>query len=113
MSSLSPILRETAQVMAWELESSRLRVGLAPSQIGREWRRRIRVVEETNPEWYQRFCAEHSDSLRTRPRKRQKADTYIKRAHTLRALYELASGQAQTIYAERLLPYVVKECQRY
>ena len=110
---VSDAVREVAQVMLWELEGSRLRVTLAPSQVGHCWRRRIRVVEETNPEWYQRFCSEHSDSLRTRPRKRKKPDTYIKRAHTLRALNEIASGQARTEYAQRLMPYVAKEAEQY
>lgn len=58
-------LRETAQVMLWELEANRLRVGLAPCQRGRR-HSRIRVVEETNPDWYRTFVG----SMRARERGR-------------------------------------------
>lgn len=35
-----------------------------------------------------------------------KPDTLIRRRHTLRALREIESGRAATIYAQRLLPYI-------
>lgn len=105
-------MRDVAQVMAWELEGSRLRVSLAPCRRGRR-HSRIRVVDEVNPGWYRRLCAEY-ESERARPRRRQKPDTAIKGSHTLRALQEIASsGQARTEYAARLWPYVLEECRRY
>ena len=74
--------------------------------------RTYRQVDEQNPKWYREFCARYSPSRRAKMRKRKKPDTYIKRAHTLRALGELASGRCRTVYAVRLLPFVKAERKR-
>ncbi len=99
-----------AKLMRSDLDGRRLDVTLAmvmyPDII-------IRQVDGRNPEWYQRFCAHYAPSRRTRPRRGKKSDTYIKRAHTLRALGEIASGKAKTVYANRLLPYVEEELKQY
>ena len=71
MSSLSPSLRETAQVMAWELESNRLRVALVPCQRGRR-HNRIRVVDEQNPEWYRALCRQYQSERRGRDGERNR-----------------------------------------
>jgi hypothetical protein len=98
-------LRQTAAVMRAELESSRLRVALAPCERGRAGNQ-IRTVDECNPAWYQRFCLEYPSSRR---QGRKKPDTAIKRAGTLRGLAELERGEMQSVYAVRLFPYVVEE----
>lgn len=109
--TLSPTLRETAQWMLWQLDSCQLRVTLAPGDPARDPNRKVRVVEEENPQWYQEFCAEYP-SYRSWPRRRSKPDTAIKRSHTLRALGEMAQGGVSTEYAQRLLPYVEAETQK-
>lgn len=72
----------------------------------------IRVVEECNPDWYRRLCAEYL-SERSRPRRRSKVDTAIKRANVLRALHEMESGRCETVYAGRLLPFVYEHYERF
>jgi hypothetical protein len=92
--------------MLGDLKQRRLRVAL----VFPEWDfgyTGVRVAEEQNPVWYQDFCAQHSPSKRTpRPRQRKKPDTFIKRAHTLRALDEIAGGRADSEYAQRLMSFV-------
>lgn len=99
-----------AKAMLIDLGSRRLDVTLAWPWYGDG---AIRVVDEQNPLWYQKFCACYAPSQRTRMRRRKKPDTYIKRAHTLRALSEIASGKCETVYADRLLPYVEEELRHY
>ncbi len=96
-------LRETAELMRYDLLGRRLRVSLIRGGFGGAI---LRSVESRNPEWYRRFCAYYSPANRRKPRRRKKTDTYIKRAHTLRALKEIASGRNETEYAERLMPFV-------
>jgi hypothetical protein len=92
--------------MLGDLKQRRLRVALVfPAMdfgyVG------LRKAEEQNPVWYQDFCAQYSPSKRTpRPRQRKKPDTFIKRADTLRALGEIAAGRADSVYAQRLMPFV-------
>lgn len=107
-------LRETARHMRHELDSRRLQVELAPSRVPEiaATGGKIRVVVERNPRWYRDFCAAHPKA-RSKPRRRSKPDTMIRRELTLRALDELASGQCATVYARRLLPVVEDEAARY
>lgn len=114
---MNPELCETAVWMRMQLDGQRLAVSLSPSYPAyTPTRRQIRQVDDVNPDWYRGFCANHSPSRRQRPRQGAKPDTYIKRAHTLRALDELSSGRCQSLYAQRLLPIVQEEhkkIQRY
>lgn len=111
---LSEAMRETALVMAGQLESERLVVSLAPSERPEiaQAGGMIRIVDGRNPEWYIRFCEDHP-TRRSRPRRRRKHDTAIKRQDTLRGLYEIASGRADSEYAQRLLEYVEREEANY
>lgn len=106
--------RETAKFMKWELETQKLVVTLAPSEIREVADKggKIRVVEEHNPDWYRELCNEYR-SGRRKPRRRKKADTLIKRQSVLRALDEIISGRVETIYAERVFPYVEEQNAQY
>lgn len=106
---VSSEVAEMARLMQSDLEGRRLRVTLGWLDMGYTG---VRVVDEQNPVWYQEFCLYHSNSKRRRMRQRKKPDTYIKRAHTLRALGEIASGVAVTLYAQRLLPFIEQELER-
>ena len=106
---ISDELAEFAATLRADFDQRHLRISLAWvffDNIG------IRCIEEQNPKWYREFCARYSPSKRSKMRKRKKPDTYIKRAHTLRALAELASGRCRTVYAVRLLPFVKAERKR-
>lgn len=105
---ISAELAELARLMRADLEQRHLRVSLAWGK-DIEYGIIIRYVEEHNPRWYREFCAYYSPSRRAKMRRRNKPDTFIKRAHTLRALAELASGRCRTVYAVRLLPFVKAE----
>jgi hypothetical protein len=118
-------LRTVAALMKADLQSRRLRVALGWPDVRTRTYNCPRVIDEENPRWYREFCAHHSPSKRTpRPRQRSKPDTIIKRhdrtrtSHTLRALDELAAGQAyvrcerHTVYAQRLLPFIERELKR-
>jgi hypothetical protein len=96
-------LRETAEIMRHELAINRLRVVLQPALHGPGM---VRIVDDYNPEWYREFCALYAPSVRSKPRQKNKPDTYIKRASTLRAQRELAKGKCVSLYAQRLLPVV-------
>ena len=100
-------VRQAARYMRWELETSWLEVVLIPSRDPEMAARggMIRVAVSQNACWYQSFCRDHL-SGRKKPRRRMKPDTLIRRRHTLRALREIESGRAATIYAQRLLPYI-------
>lgn len=102
-------LRHTAGIMRHNLENNRLRVTLRWINGGSV---ALRVADSQNPDWYMKFCAAYAPSARSKPRQRKKPDTFIKRAHVLRALDELASGKCETVYAQRLLPVVADIDQR-
>ncbi len=95
-------IANVANHMIGDMERQRLKVTLRWTYEGAI----IRQVDEHNPNWYQRFCAEHSPSRRTHLRKRKKPDTIIKRQRTLQALHEIRAGKWDTLYAERLMPYI-------
>lgn len=103
----------TARMMRRELERRQLRVELAPSRVPEVAARggMIRVVVERNPRWYRDFCAAYPKNRR-RPRRKNKPDTKIRRGLTLRALREIEGGRCQTVYAERLIPFVDEEAER-
>lgn len=94
-----------------ELETQFLHVELIPQAAcyGTQ-RRKLRVVTSQNPAWYRDLCAAHPKN-RGRcggpQRQRRKPDTLIKRDHVYRGLLQLLSGR-NTIYTERLLPYVLR-----
>jgi len=102
-----------AEQMRHELASTRLEVVLVPSPV-EHWPtdRQRRVVCERNPAWYREFCRQYP-SRRTRPRRRAKPDTAIKRAHTLRALAEIQDGRVESEYAKRVYPFVEKAAAEY
>lgn len=109
-----PLLhRLIAEQMRHELASTRLEVVLVPSPV-EHWPtdRQRRVVCERNPAWYRELCRQYP-SRRTRPRRRAKPDTAIKRRHTLRALAEIENGRIDTEYAQRVYPFVVREAEHY
>lgn len=94
-------LRLFAQIMIKDLEDNMLSVVLIPAPEPKHADHMIRAVESRNPKWYRLFCADFiSDRKGGHPR------TYIKREHVFRALSQIASGKSDTIYAERLLPYI-------
>lgn len=109
-------LKNELERMRDELESSGLEVVLAPQKRRTNEGGCIRVVVSKNPPWYRKLCESYSKN-RTKPRKRRKHDTAIKRSHTFRALEfltELASNknnyesvsnalQEKHIYARRIL----------
>jgi hypothetical protein len=106
--------------MRLELEARRLEVVLIPSPV-EFWPtdRQRRVVCERNPGWYRQLCRQHP-SRRSRPRRRQKPDTCIKRRHVLRALGEIEDGRLDTEYARldteyarRVYPFVEKAAEQY
>ena len=112
--TVSKAIAEAAQYMLWDFQANQLIVSLAPSLIPEVAERggKIRVVESSNPEWYQEFCADWPAN-RKRPRRKKHFDTRIKRSHTERALKELAAGRANSKYAQRLIPVVKREMKRW
>jgi hypothetical protein len=105
MATVAPSLATAAQLMHDELASQHLGVILAHAPDPRHRGHMVRTVAMTNPGWYRQFCAAYPSS---RVRRSHKPDTAIKRQHTLRALREIAGGHCQTIYADRLMPYVIE-----
>ena len=109
-----PLLhRLIAEQVHHELASTRLEVVLVPSPV-EHWPtdRQRRVVCERNPAWYRELCRQYP-SRRSRPRRRAKPDTAIKRAHTLRALAEIQDGRIDSEYAQRVYPFVTQQAERY
>lgn len=102
-----------AEQMREELASRRLDVVLVPSPV-EHWptNRQRRVVCERNPAWYRELCKQY-ESRRTRPRRRRKPDTLIKRQSVLRALAEIEDGRVETEYAKRVYPFVIQQADQY
>lgn len=102
-----------AEQMREELASRRLDVVLVPSPV-EFWptSQQRRVVCERNPAWYRELCRQYQ-SRRTRPRRRRKPDTLIKRQSVLRALAEIEDGRVETEYAQRVYLFVVKAADEY
>ena len=101
--------QQMAEAMADELERNRLDVVVTPTE-GRP----VRTVMSANPEWYQKFCAQHT-SGRKDSWKWQKHKTSIKRRATLKALRALAAGVKQrsdALYAGRLRAVIRQEMAR-
>jgi len=107
-----------AKAMADELERSRLTVELVPTERRTNAGGKVRRAVETNPEWYQRFCAEHT-SARKDGGKWRVHKTSIKRRYTIRALRAIADGRQQQMtggvgpatYAEWLKPIIEAEME--
>lgn len=109
-----PLLHQLiAEQMHRELAGHRLEVVLVPSPV-EHWPtdRQRRVVCERNPGWYRELCRQYP-SHRSRPRRRRKPDTMIKRRHTLRALAEIENGRCHSEYAKRVYPFVEKAAKEY
>lgn len=108
------VLRDAARIMYYELLHNHLEVVLIPSFDPDVAMRggKIRIAVSHNAQWYQEFCADYP-KRRSVPRFRKLPDTAIKRAHTLRALQEIANGKAETLYAQRLLPVIIKRNGQY
>ena len=96
-----PELQQALEIMLAELESHRLEVCLAPSRRHdrRDWDM-IRVVCDTPPKWYRKFCDKHPSS---RGARRAKFDTRIRRFNVLRALGQMVEGRPAGKYEPDLL----------
>lgn len=105
-------MREAAESLLYELESQCLDVVLVPRpDDDTHGRCKIRVAQESNPDWYRDFCAEY-ESRRTRPRmRRHKLDTKIKRQHTVAALERFLAGKIESEYVDRLLPFIAERAK--
>lgn len=100
-------LRGTAILMLEDLNARRLRVVLIPSRVPEvaQMGGKIRAVESENPTWYKRLCRTY-EAQRTRPRRRKKHDTLIKRAQVRSTLARMAQGNGRGEYAQRLIPFL-------
>lgn len=109
---MNEVIQHTAEMMLAELERERLVVVLIPSRdVDCAMRGgKIRAVESRNPVWYRELCAEHPSSRGTR---KGKFDTLIKRQHVIRALKEISSGVCKTLYAQRVMPYIIGEREKW
>ncbi len=97
--------QQVATYMLDELEAGWLEVAKVESQQGGY----IRVCMSVNCEWYSRFCRAHEGFRRTRRWK--KARTIIKRCHTIRALKRIIAGEMDSVYAERLEPFIREQIE--
>jgi hypothetical protein len=111
MAKIHPDLKMAAVHMLGELERNRLEVVLSPCERG-DPHRMIRVTNSTNPGWYRDLCAKYPVK-RSKPRKRAKPDTAIRRAGVVAALKSIINGEVETEYANRLLPYVYDVYEKF
>jgi hypothetical protein len=105
-------LRKLALEMLDELRTNCLVVIKVPIENGYK-----RIVCSQNAKWYREFCGDHISHQHgrfSRPR------TFIKRIDTEKALLRIANGKTDTIYAQRLIPYIhqfasdkAEQSQRY
>lgn len=100
-------LRETIQAMANQMapNGERLEVTLTPSRIHEIAIRggMIRTKESENPEWYQRFTADHP-ATRTVPRQKKHSDTRIKRKNVHKTLVTMLKvGWTISGYGQKLI----------
>jgi len=97
----------TLAIMLTQLNKNRLQVGLAVAPEEAHSGHKIRVVDGTNPEWYQELCAKYLSTNRKNRKKRngkKHDDTKIKRRRIIEALTLLSQGRmSRSIYAEDLL----------
>lgn len=107
------MLRRAAQKMLLELESSHLEVVLIPSRDPDCAMRggMIRAVQERNARWCRDFCAMYPKH-RTRPRRKRKPDTRIRRELTINGLNEILRGRCRSVYAERLAHFIERAERR-
>ena len=98
---ISAEAQASALEMLEELRSRKIKVILVPNPEKPDSVHKLRAVEISNPAWYQELCAQYP--ARTH---RKKPSTIIRRSCVLRGLQELAEGRMQSLYAERLLPFV-------
>lgn len=105
-------IQRAAEIMLGELESQRLTVNKVPSSrrdgAGRS-EGLVRVVEQSNPEWYQAFCGHYESARKMRPTCR-KYKTAVKRQHTANGLRYLSKGSMGPLqrHPNRAKPYTVR-----
>ena len=92
--------QQAAEYMLDELEAGWLEVAKVPSRHGGY----VRVCVSVNCEWYSAFCRAHEGYRRQR--RWRKARTIIKRSHTIAALKRIMAGEVDSVYAERLEPFI-------
>lgn len=98
--------RVAAKYMLEELEAGWLEVAKVVSQHGGY----IRICNSVNCEWYSRFCRAHEGFRRNRRWKKPR--TFIKRCHTITALKRIIAGRMDSVYAERLEPFINEQIER-
>lgn len=90
-----PEVREAAVDMLWELHTNRHEVVLAPLSDGRK----IRVVQEHNPDWYTKLRREYYIGKR--------AESLVQRRNIIHALEAMIEDRkVAPAVEERLLPYI-------
>lgn len=102
-------LRRQAERMLAEFESRHLEVVLIPAPEKKHSLHCIRAVQESNADWYRKFCDAYQ---RRRQRRSFKSDTVINRQDTERGLRELMKGRCVSIYAKRLADFIDREQKR-
>lgn len=94
----------SAEEMLLELEANRLEVVLIPAPEKRHVGHCVRAVQDANPEWYRKFCAEYPSA-----RKGTRIRTRIKRQATINALKRILEGETRGVYVERLLDFLERQ----
>ena len=113
LDSLSPeeLIKVTAEEMLNYLVQSKLEVVVNQSAY-------TRVINTTNTQWYQDFCAAYTKCYKVRRNgkstaQRKKPRTYIKRWYTIHILKRMANGNCDGVYAERLMDFVEEFWEKY
>jgi len=93
--------------MLTQLKKNKLEVGLGKAPESKHSNHSVRVINNTNPKWYQELCEKYPTTNRKNKLKRRGKkhhDTKIKRQRIIQALMTLSEGRmAQSIYANDLL----------
>ncbi|MGE4552786.1 MAG: hypothetical protein AB7D57_06715 [Desulfovibrionaceae bacterium] len=94
-------LREALRHMLLDLEDRRLEVGLAPAPDQRHYTHCIRVVQDTNPDWYRELLAAFPRGRRRRAARY--TDSSIKRDDVSRIINRLLGPGTRSALAPHLL----------
>lgn len=97
--------QQAAKYMLDELESGWLEVAKVESQQGGY----VRVCVSVNCEWYSAFCRAHEGFRHNRRYKKPR--TFIKRCHTIAALKRIVAGEVDSVYADRLKPFIDEQIE--
>jgi len=92
--------QQAAEYMLEELESGWLEVAKVPSHQGGY----VRVCMSVNCDWYRAFCRAYEGFRLSRRWKRPR--TIVKRCHAIAALKRIMAGEMDSVYAERLEPFI-------